>query len=162
MPSLGDADGVHDAEVRRAVAVREALRADDLAMVDRRPAWLAEGAPHPLERAGVGIEHDDAVIAVAVGHEQLVGARMHPHIGGAMQVRGVGVALALVALADLHDELAVLRELQELIVGDRLEAGQAVGRAVVAADPDEALVVDVDAVLALGPLVAAARRRPRP
>ena len=31
---------------------------------------VAERAPHPLELAGVGIEHDDAVIAVAVGDEQ--------------------------------------------------------------------------------------------
>ena len=68
-----------------------------------------------------------------------------------MHVDRVGVAFALVALADLHDELAVERELQKRVVGDRLEAGEAGGRTIVAADPDEALVVDVDAVLALGP-----------
>ena len=52
------------------------------------------------------------------------------------------------------------RELQDLVVGDRLEPGDAVGRAVVAADPDEALVVDMDAVLALAAIVAAARAAP--
>ncbi len=78
----------------------------------------------------------------------------------AVQVRGVGVALALVALADLQHELAVLRELQELVVGDRLKPGRPLRRAVVAADPDEALVVDMDAVLALRPLVARAGAAP--
>ena len=47
--------------------------------------------------------------------------------------------------ADLHEELAVLRELQDVRVG-----------AAVAADPDVALVVDGDAVVRLGPLVALA------
>ena len=135
------------------------LGADDRAIV-HAAGRLAEGAPGPLERAGVGVEHDDAVIAVAVGDEQLVGARQHPRVRGAMHVRGVGVALALVALADLQDELAVERELQERVVGHRLQAGDAGGRAVVAADPDEALVVDVDAVLALGPFEAVARAAP--
>src|SRR6266705_122918 len=78
-----------------------------------------------------------------------------------MNVSGVGIALALIALADLQHELAVLRKFQELIVGNRLEPGKIAGRAVVAANPDEALVVDMDAVLALDPLVARARSAPR-
>ena len=55
-------------------------------------------------------------------------AREHLDIGRAMDVGRVGVPLALVAVADLHDELAVLRELQDLIVGDRLQVRDAVGR----------------------------------
>jgi hypothetical protein len=47
---------------------------------------VAECAPHPLERAGVGVEHDHAVIAVAVGDEQLVGRRMHPDVRRLMQI----------------------------------------------------------------------------
>jgi hypothetical protein len=101
------------------------------------------------------------VVAVTVGDEQFVGRLVHPDVGGPVQVGRVVVALALVALADLHDELAVLRELQELIVGDRLEVLDAVGRAVVAAEPDEALVVDVDAVFALRPLVPVPITAPR-
>ena len=52
------------------------------------------------------------------------------------------------------------RELQHLVVGDRLEPGQAVGGTVVAGDPHEALVVDMNAVLAFGPFIAAARSAP--
>src|SRR6185503_1990337 len=61
-------------------------------------------------------------------------------------------ALARVALADAHRELAVAGELQDLIVIDRLQSGDAVGGAVVAGDPHKAFRVDVDAVLTLGPL----------
>src|SRR6516165_5306941 len=122
--------------------------------------WLAEGTPHALERAGVGVEHNDAMVAIAVGDIELVALRVYPHVCRPVQVCGVGIALALVAVADLHDELAVLGELQELIVGYRLEARQAVGRAAVAADPDEALVVDMNAVLALRPFVAGAVAAP--
>ena len=83
---------------------------------------VAERAPHALERAGIGVEHGHAVVAVAVGDEQLVGLRQHPHVRRLVQVQRVGVALALGAAADLHHELAVLRELQELVVGHRLQA----------------------------------------
>ena len=103
---------------------------------------LLPKAPHiRLNAPRVRIEHDDAVIAVAVGDEQLVGRRMHPDVRGAVHVLRVGVALALVAVADLHDELAVLRELQQLVVGDRLQrrAAPLVGQ-LLPPDPDEALV----------------------
>ena len=86
---------------------------------------VAEGTPHALELAGVGIEHDDAVIAVAVGHEQLVGLRQHPRIGGRCTLAVSALPLLWLLLADLQDELAVLRELQELVVGDRLRARRA-------------------------------------
>ena len=85
---------------------------------------VAECAPHPLERAAIRIEDRDAVIAVTVGHEQFVGLRMHPHVRRPVHIPRVGVALALIAAADLHDELAVLRELQELVIRNRLEPGQ--------------------------------------
>ena len=84
----------------------DGLRRHDLAVVVvHRP--FGECAPHPLERSGVGIEHDDAVVAVPVGDEHLVGRRMDPGVGGAMQVPRIGVSLALVALPDLQDQLAV-------------------------------------------------------
>ena len=117
---------------------------------------VAERAPHPLERAAIGVENRDAMIAVAVGHEQFVGLRMDPHIRRPVQIPRVGIALALIAAADLHDELAVLREFQELVIRNRLEARQAVGGTVVSAEPHEAFVVDMDAVLAFGPFIAIA------
>src|SRR5262249_3290498 len=79
---------------------------------------------------------------------------MHPGIRGAVHVDRVSIALALVASADLQHELSVGRELQICIIGNRLEAGQAGGRTIVSADPHEALVVDMNTVLALGPVVS--------
>jgi len=52
-------------------------------------------------------------------------------------------------------------EFQDRVVGDRLELLKAIARAIVAAQPDEALGVDIDAVLALRPVVAGPGRRPR-
>jgi len=46
---------------------------------------VGEGAPRSLERAGVGIEDDDAVVAVAVGYEQLVGRRIDLLVGRTMK-----------------------------------------------------------------------------
>src|ERR1700735_4744036 len=39
--------------------------------------WLAVSAPHSLECPGVGIKHDDPVIAIAVGDEDFVGLRIN-------------------------------------------------------------------------------------
>ncbi len=64
--------------------------------------------------------------------------------------QGRGVAAArLPRAADLHEEFPVGRELDELVV-----------LGIVAADPDVALGVDVNAVLVLEPLVARARPAP--
>src|SRR5207302_885831 len=135
------------------------LGRDDLAIVV--VLWLlAECAPHPLEFATVCIKNRDAVISVTVGHEQFVGLRIDPFIRRPMQILRVGIALTLIAMANLHDELAVLRKLQELVIGNRLESWQAIGGARISADPDEALVVDMDAVLTLGPFVAVAVAAP--
>src|SRR5262249_38126828 len=87
--------------------------------------------------------------------------RIDPSIRCAMHIGGIGIALALVALADLQHELAVLRKFQKLIVGNRLEPWKIIAWAVVAANPDEALVVNVDPASALDPLVARAGGAPR-
>src|SRR5262249_44088413 len=106
-------------------------------------AWrLAKGTPHPLERAGVRVEDDDAVIAVTVRYEQLVGWRMDPGIGRAVHIDHVGIALALVAFADLQHEFAVGRELQIRVIAARLEPAEAGGRKIVPAQPKKPLVVD--------------------
>src|SRR5262245_9178401 len=41
---------------------------------------VSESPPHPFEGAGLGIEDDDALVAVAVGDEQLVRLRIDEHI----------------------------------------------------------------------------------
>jgi hypothetical protein len=73
------------------------------------------------------------MIAVTVGHERFVGLLMHPYIRRAVHVLGVGIALALVAAADLQHELAVLGELQQLVIGNQLEAGKLKAWAIVSA-----------------------------
>ena len=75
---------------------------------------VAVGAPMPLVLAGVGVEDDDAVVAVAVGDVELIGLGIDKHLGGQPEVLGVVAAFALAGLADLHQELAVLGELQHL------------------------------------------------
>ena len=91
---------------------------------------LAVGAPVPLVGAGRGVEHDDAVIAVAVRRRRAsLAARIDPDVGRLAELGGVVVALARTGLADLHHELAVAGELQDEAVV-----------LVVAAEPDEALV----------------------
>jgi len=67
---------VHDAEILR-TRIGEALYGRRLTIVVIH-RLVAEGAPHPLERAGIRIEDDDTVIAVTVGHERFVGLRMDP------------------------------------------------------------------------------------
>jgi hypothetical protein len=57
-----------------------------------------------------------------------------------VQIAGVGIALALIAVADLHHQLAILCERQELVVSHRLEPRQAVGGTIMAAQPHEAVV----------------------
>src|SRR5579864_2689866 len=77
-----------------------------------------------------------------------------------MQILRVGIALALITAANLHDKLAVLRELQELVIGKRLDSWQAIRGAIVTAKPYETLVVDIDAVLALRPFITLAIAAP--
>jgi len=48
-----------------------------------------------------------------------------------VKVLRIGIPLTLVAVADLHDELGVSRELQNLVVGDPFQPRQPVGRAVI-------------------------------
>ena len=100
------------------------------------------------------------MVAVAVGNEQFIGFAMHPHVGGLLQVERIGVAFARRGFADLHDEFAVLRELEQLIVAHRLQAGQRARGAVVAAYPYKTFVIDVDAMLAFGPFKARASATP--
>ena len=111
---------------------------------------VAVGAPVALHLAGVGIEHGDALVVVAVGDIGLVGLRIDPDLGHAAEILQVVAAAVLAELADLQQELAVLGELEDVRV-----------LLAVAADPDIAFVVDMDAVVGLRPLVALARDRPR-
>ena len=110
----------------------------------------AIGAPVSLVGAGIGVEDDDAAVAVAVGDVDLVGRRIDRDIGWAAQPRHVVARGTVRGVANLQHEAAVAGEFQHLpIIG------------AVAADPDEAFRIDIDAVLALEPVVALARAAPR-
>ena len=67
----------------------------------------------PLVGADRGVEHDDAVIAIAVGDIDFVGLLVDRGLGGLAELRGVVAALARRDLADLHHEFAVEGEFQD-------------------------------------------------
>ena len=150
---IRDAQRMDDAEVRRPLTGREGLRRHHLTVVIVH-GLVAERAPHALERAGVRIEHDHAVIAVAIGDVQLVRRLMDPDVSGAMHVARVGVALLALLSPMRIASLPSPVSFRIWIVIDRLQFGDAVGGAVVAGDRHKAFRVDVDAVLTLGPLRA--------
>jgi hypothetical protein len=90
------------------------------------------------------------VIEIAVGHEELVGRRIHDHVCRASELRRVLAVGHRPRLADLQDELAGACELEHHPVGHA-----------VAGDPDEVVVVDIDAVLVRRPVVAFPGPAPR-
>jgi hypothetical protein len=106
----------------------------------------AEGAPHPLERAGVRVENNDPAVAVTVGHERFIGFLVDEHVRRSVDVRPIAVAFALTLGAELLHEFSLCRELQQHVVGDTA-----------AADPDHVFVVDGDAVLGEGPVITLPR-----
>src|SRR3954463_9843367 len=142
---------VDEAVVRHLGAVHrraELLRRRRLGVVAteiRVVRLVAVGAPKALELAAVGIEHDDAFVAVAVRDVGLVLLLVDEDLRDLAEVLGAVAVHRHALLADHHQELAVLRELQHHAVA-----------AAVAADPDVALVIDGDAVVRGRPLIALA------
>src|SRR6266487_5933274 len=111
---------------------------------------MAVGAPVPLVGAGPAVEHEDAPVEIAVGDIELVRRfvdlqmRWPAELG--LAVRATGRS----SLADLLQEFAVRRELQDLMIAR-----------IVTGEPDVALLVDENAVLHLGPVIAVGRPAPR-
>ena len=117
---------------------------------DTRVAGRAPvGAPVALVGASLRVEHDDPVVAIAVGDEQLVRLGIDGHRRGPVEMPGVRVPADDPLPADLQEELAVGRELENLAV-----------LRIVARDPHVPLRVDEDAVLVERPVVARARPAP--
>src|SRR6266576_65871 len=69
------------------------------------------GAPMPLVLPRVGVEHDDAFVAIPIGDVQFICLRIDEHFRRTFQVLDVVAALALERMPDLHQEFSVLREL---------------------------------------------------
>src|SRR5262249_59094950 len=83
------------------------------------------------------------VIALAIGDVNLIRRWIVFGIGGATEAARFGAACLRAGLADLQHELSVLGELQHMTVV-----------VAVPPDPDEALVIDIDAMLVLEPVIA--------
>src|SRR6202035_2314783 len=142
--------------------------------------FVAVRAPVALVLAGVGVEDDDAMVAVAVGNVDFIGLLVDESFGGQAEILHVVAALAVVGLADLHQKFSVLRKFQDHVVvvgggagGDvfavlrvgggcrsRWRGARGRSAAAVAANPDVTFVIDGDAVIGIGPIVAWARAAP--
>src|SRR5882672_243350 len=112
---------------------------------------VAVRAPVALHLAGIGVDHGDAFVEIAVGDVGFVGLGIDPDLGHPPEVLEVVAAGVLAVAAQLHQELPLFGELQHLGVA-----------LAVAAEPHVALVIDVDAVRSLRPLVARSRAAPGP
>ena len=102
-----------------------------------------------LVGAGVRVEDDDPAIAVTVGDVDLVGAGLVKDLRRLPEVGDVIAAVVHPVLAELQQELSGIRELQDLRV-----------LLTVAGNPDIAVAVDRDAVVAVRPLVSRAGPTP--
>ena len=153
---VGAVAHVHETVERRLRAVHgasELLRRRSSGIVwpeVRIVGHVAVRAPITLARAGVHVEHDHSLVAVTVGHERLVRGRVYRDLCDAPEIHGIVAALVHLRLAELQQELPGAGKLQDVRVGH-----------IVAADPDVVHVVDGDAVIRRGPVVAVARTAPR-
>src|SRR5262249_6104093 len=80
----------------------------------------------------------------------LVGLGLDPDLGYAAEVLRVVAVAALTGMTDLQQELALLRKLEDVGV-----------LFTVTADPDIALVIDMDAVIGLRPFISRPGTTPR-
>ena len=97
---------------------------------------ISIGAPHPFECERNGIEHDDALVQVAIGHVQLMRSLIHFQPGGLAKLGRVSaIGRALRRMADLTEELPVVCKLEHLAT-----------RRTVAANPDGAVSLNKDSV----------------
>jgi hypothetical protein len=103
----------------------------------------------PLVGAGIRVENDDTVIAIAVGHIEFASGLIDNRIGRRSEILRVVAALIFARTADLHQELAIPSELQNLRV---LLPGTG--------DPDIVPSVDINSMLEIWPFVPFARPAP--
>src|SRR5438093_4242770 len=136
--------------------------------------FVSVSAPVTFVFAGFGIIDDHAMVAIAIGDVHFVGLLVDERFRRPPEVFGVVTAFALAGLADLHQELSGLRELQNhgvvevtlnaarlifiqhLLAAWRTSCASSARRlaSAVSADPDIAFVIDRDSVIGFGPIVA--------
>ena len=138
----------------------------------------------PFVFSGIGVEDDDAVIAVAIGDIDFIGSLIDESLRRPPEIFDIVAAFALAGLADLHQEFSILSEFQNHVVVVTQTAGllsfsrrcRAAGaastaprlapraplrtRSAVTADPHITFVVDRDAVIRIRPVVTFSRSRP--
>ena len=106
---------------------------------------------HPVSLVGavLGVEDDDPMVDIPIGHVHFSRTAINDHMSRAAEILGV-VAPSVSSLPpDLHHERTVSRELQDVSV---LRGATA--------EPNVTIIVNVNAVLEVGPLVAVARDLP--
>src|SRR5206468_374095 len=103
---------------------------------------VAVRAPVALHLARVRIDNGDAAIQITIGDVGFVRLRIHPDLRDASEVLEIVATLVAAITAELHQELAFFRELENVRV---LRS--------IAADPHVAFVIDVYAVIRLRPFV---------
>jgi len=103
----------------------------------------------PFVSAGVRVENDHPPIQVAIRDEDLVGLLIYRDGCGLTQSRRVVAAAGFPLLANLQQELPVVRKLQDLAV---VAAG--------AGEPDITSVIDEKSLFAVGPFIARAGSAP--
>lgn len=127
------------------------------------------GPPVALVLAAIGVIDNHAAVAVAVGNIEFVGLWIDERLRWKAEIGCIVAALTLIGATDLHQQLASLCELEEHAVVDRAGTGHAAfimgegGRlraAAIATDPYIAFVVDIDAVVGRGPVIAVAGATP--
>src|SRR6185436_16750 len=76
---------------------------------------VSVSAPHAFEGERLGVDHDDAAVAIAIRDIELVVGGIDREVGGAAKVLRVGAAAALALTAELRQELALRGELEDLV-----------------------------------------------
>ena len=71
---------------------------------------VAESTPHTLKGARVRVENNDSTVHISVSDKQLVGLRIDIHVSGGIYIRSVKTAFTRPWLANLQQELPVLRK----------------------------------------------------
>src|SRR2546427_6278374 len=133
---------------------------------------VAIGAPVALVFAGIGIIHDDAMVAVPIGNIDFVRVLIDKDFCRKPEILDIITALTGGDFTNLHHELTVLVKLHDHTVVEVTQsprglalvgscaaarsASSSAGRSApaVAADPDVPFVIDSDAVVRLRPFMA--------
>jgi len=102
-----------------------------------RPACCRK-RPVALHLSGIGVDHRDTLVEIAVRDVGLVGVGIDPDLGDPSEILEIVAASIFAKPTDLHQKLAVFGELQDVRI-----------LLAIAADPNVALVINMDAMIGL-------------